>query len=623
MRKTLLLLLFMGFFTMLLAQERAFLPKEFARIAVKATYERPADKIIDNLQPENMDSWKGTAAITETQIGNTVYDLQSNKLLGNRVCRFDDGTIGAVWTMGLSATSFPDRGTGYNYFDGTSWGAMPAGRIESLKTGWPSIAPLGENGEIIVSHDFTNFLLYFLTRENKGTGVWTETAFTYSSGPPRLAWPRLMTGGEDKLTVHMLANSYEAYQGMTTGTVYSRSIDGGLTWDIENILIDGMGPDNYLEIAADEYIWAEPRNGKIAFLCASAWHDMFMMKSDDNGDSWDKTVIWEHPYPFFDWNVTITDTFFCVDNSAGITLDYDGKAHVVFGINRVLHDAVGTSYFLFPYVDGIGYWNEDMETFSNDLSALSPPYLGYPNSELVEDYNYIGWMQDVNGDGQIDLNTDILYYRELGPSTMPTIHADENGFMAVIFASTTETYEVDVYNYKHLWARPFAGNEWHDFTDLTKDIVHIFDECIYPQLAQSSDNKLYYMYNADVTPGVALDDAHGYQDNRQVFAMVDKSDLYPAIGYEELSSGNSNFSVSQNIPNPINGNTTISIETRKPLKLGFTLQNAMGQEVYRLDLGRVDGRSTIILDTSLYPGGLYFYTVTSGNEKITKKMIIN
>ena len=233
----------MGFFTMLLAQERAFLPKEFARIAVKATYERPADKIVENLQPGNMDSWKGTAAITETQIGNTVYDLQSNKLLGNRVCRFEDGTIGTVWTMGLSATSFPDRGTGYNYYNGTSWGTMPAGRIESLRTGWPSIAPLGENGEIIVSHDFTNFVLYLLTRENKGTGDWTETAFTYSSGPPRLAWPRLMTGGEDNLVVHMLANTYEAYQGMTTGTVYSRSTDGGLTWDIENILIDDMGPD--------------------------------------------------------------------------------------------------------------------------------------------------------------------------------------------------------------------------------------------------------------------------------------------------------------------------------------------------------------------------------------------
>ena len=114
-----------------------------------------------------------------------------------------------------------------------------------------------------------------------------------------------------------------------------------------------------------------------------------------------KTVIWEHPYPFFDFDVTIADTFFCVDNSASIALDRQGKAHVVFGINRVMHEAVGANYSYFPYVDGIGYWNEDMPTFSDDLNALAPPQYGYENSELVEDYNYIGWTQDVDGDDEI------------------------------------------------------------------------------------------------------------------------------------------------------------------------------------------------------------------------------
>ena len=95
-----------------------------------------------------------------------------------------------------------------------------------------------------------------------------------------------------------------------------------------------------------------------------------MMKSTDNGDTWEKTVIWEHPYPFFDWNVTITDTFFCMDNSATIALDSEGKAHVVFGINRVLHNEPGNNYWLYPYVDGIGYWNEDMATFSTTSQSI-------------------------------------------------------------------------------------------------------------------------------------------------------------------------------------------------------------------------------------------------------------
>ena len=61
-------------------------------------------------------------ALTEKIIGVTKYDLQSNGSCQNRVYRFSDGTIGAAWTMGSINPGFSDRGTGYNYFDGTNWG---------------------------------------------------------------------------------------------------------------------------------------------------------------------------------------------------------------------------------------------------------------------------------------------------------------------------------------------------------------------------------------------------------------------------------------------------------------------------------------------------------------------
>jgi hypothetical protein len=373
----------------------------------------------------------GIASIEEDVIGTTYYDLQTNASLSDRLWCYDDGTIGAVWTLGMQATNFPDRGTGYNYFDGDTWGPQPQARIETLRTGWPSYAPWGPDGEIVVSHDFANSKLYFNSRPQRNAGIWTQSLYTYSNGPATLTWPRMVTSGPDHNSIHLLANTNGAYEGQTYGVVYSRSLDGGETWDYENVIPDGMGSDYYLEINADQYVWANPVGDTIAFLVASAWHDLFMMKSDDNGDTWEKTIIWEHPYPFFDWEATITDTFFCVDNSASIALGPDGKAHVAFGIGRVLHDVVGTSYSYFPFVDGIGYWNEDMPTFSNDLSALAPPQYGYPTSELVEDVNYIGWTQDVDGDGEITFITTStgfpMAYRQFGVSTMPAIAvADDN-----------------------------------------------------------------------------------------------------------------------------------------------------------------------------------------------------
>ena len=35
----------------------------------------------------------------ETQIGSTLYDLQTLRTMQNRIFRFNDGSIGAVWNM--------------------------------------------------------------------------------------------------------------------------------------------------------------------------------------------------------------------------------------------------------------------------------------------------------------------------------------------------------------------------------------------------------------------------------------------------------------------------------------------------------------------------------------------
>ncbi|MCD4682255.1 MAG: hypothetical protein K8R86_03140, partial [Bacteroidales bacterium] len=107
----------------------------------------------------------------EEIIGNSYYDLQSNGACQNRIYYYPDGTFGAVWTFGLDMPNFPDRGTGYNYFNGDIWDMWPVERIESDRTGWPSYAPLGENGEIIFSHFSGAAIeaLSYCTRPQKGT----------------------------------------------------------------------------------------------------------------------------------------------------------------------------------------------------------------------------------------------------------------------------------------------------------------------------------------------------------------------------------------------------------------------------------------------------------------------
>ena len=64
----------------------------------------------------------------------------------------------------------------------------------------------------------------------------------------------------------------------------------------------------------------------------------------------------------------------------------------------------------------------------------------YFNGALVEDYNYIGWGQDMDGDGECTLFNDGFHtYRfAIGASTMPAIACGDNGEVAVAWAGISE-----------------------------------------------------------------------------------------------------------------------------------------------------------------------------------------
>ncbi len=619
MKKLVLLSLILSIGFLGFSQERPQLSKSLRNISKKATFVNPTDEAVDVGVTPNPYVSNDRDIIGEDEVGNTWYDLQTNIMLSNRIYTYPDGSIGAVWTRGIEgAPNFPDRGTGYNFFDGSigTWDDMPTERVEDERTGWPSYAPLGENGEIIVAHLAAG--LKISTREQKGTGNWNYQTL---NGPTDLTWPRMITAGENHNTIHLIVNSYDPYGGQPRALFYYRSLDAGATWDIEAEVLEGTGPDYYTEINADSYVWAEPNGGAIAFLVAGAWNDMFMMKSTDNGDSWEKTVIWEHPYPFFDWETTVADTLYCVDNSASIVLDAQGMAHVTFGINRVLHQELGTTYFFYPFVDGVGYWNEDMDTFSNNLHALSP-YSDDPESELVEDYSLIGWTQDVNGNGEIDFITwdveDWQSYRELGVSTMPSVGVDGNGRVVIAFASATEGFDNGVTNYKHIWVRCTGANGiWYDFEDLTISPTHMFDECIFPVVGQNVEEYVYVLYMADFIPGLAFDEDQEYDNNRMIVVQWEF-----IIGINEHKGTTSEFTVSQNSPNPACSSTRIETITETTGIIKLKINNILGQVVYEESVDNSAHSHTFNVIVSNLDPGVYFYTIEIGNSSVTKKMIV-
>jgi hypothetical protein len=66
----------------------------------------------------------------------TLYDEQTNASMASRCYLYPDGTVGTTATWSQVATPFADRGAGYNYYDGTSFGPEPTARIETIRSKW-------------------------------------------------------------------------------------------------------------------------------------------------------------------------------------------------------------------------------------------------------------------------------------------------------------------------------------------------------------------------------------------------------------------------------------------------------------------------------------------------------
>lgn len=451
----------------------------------------------------------------EEVIGNTYYDLQSWRAVQNRLFIFDDGTMGSVWNMASDDPGLPNKGVGYSYYNGNQWNS-PSWPWQSITSEWaifPSYTAFGENGELCFSQGETGLIMS--SREEKGTGDWQEN---YMEGS-NYKHPFVVTSGPDYTVIQLLCLDPDPSFTTTPAQpdrgsiVYSRSDDGGQSWDPENMIIEGTGPEDYSGFTIGSYAWADPVNNTIAFVAGDFHTDLILMKSTDAGDSWQKTVIWEHPYPFFELGSFDSDTFYCNDGGISVALDEDGKAHVSFSLTRVYSNLQDTNWYE-KEIDGVVYWNENRETFSNNINALNP--YGHPDSELVEDYSLIGWSQDVNSNGELDLLDDYGTYPTPGLSTMTQIAINDYGQIIVFWSAVTETYDNGIANFRHIWGRssPENGNFWGSFYDINDDLIFIFSENVYPVLAKKFDyDYIFTTFQEDSEPGLSGSQTSYQQNN--------------------------------------------------------------------------------------------------------------
>lgn len=86
---------------------------------------------------------------------------------------------------------------------------------------------------------------------------------------------------------------------------------------------------------------------------------------------------------------------------------------------------------------------------------------------------------------------------------------------------------------------------------------------------------------------------------------------------------NNIISVSQNRPNPFNGNTSIDYNLVKTANVNVNVYNVAGAQIMNISEGlKTAGNHKLQINASNLPAGIYYYTFTADNYSVTKKMIV-
>lgn len=525
----------------------------------------------------------------EEYVGTSIYDLQTNNSVQNRIIA-DDAGVAACFTFSAtnSNDTYPDRGTGYNYRQAGVWQDDITQRLESMRTGWSSLMHLGNGGEVVMNHSGTGGIKVW-SRAAIGSGNWTMSAVPNASGFA-MFWPRAVAGGADGNSIHMICladpNAGAYTNGMTGPILYNRSTDGGATWDLSEILLPNEDTSIVSGFSADTYA-IHARGNRIAIASFGDLQDSYVWISDDNGATWTQRIIWDFPIDNYEIDMGtdieldgIQDTILSSDGAGAVYIDATGTIHAAFGTMFYTDDlgVIDSSYSYFPLAGSIAYWNENMLD---------------PAAEVLE----IGTSIDLDPAIPAGI-TEVGQYGNSGTASHPQFAEAADGTIFCSFQAVNEAFFNGAEYLRHIYAvkSDDGGATWTTPSDITPDIPEDGYEYVYASMAPDAyGDKIHLIVQRDFEPGIHVqpeDAADPVTDNDQIYICV-SLDL---VNIEEGELSN-NLSI---FPNP----TTEKVQINLPQEAtgNLNIYNVYGQLVQSMFINNMNKFSC---DVSNLASGLY------------------
>ena len=561
-------------------------------------------------------STNGINAATQRIIGLTVYDLQTNSSVQNRVKLYDDG-LSAIWTFGSKSSAFPERGMAYQHINESDDLLNPTypnqidsiKRVENNRSGFGSLNRIQNGAEVIISHATTTSNLNICKNNGPGTQNWTVSILPFSVTVPQL-WPRVAVGGNDGKTLHLIATTESValegtpYQGIDGALVYSRSLDGGNTWDITNLILPGMDSTLYKSFSADEYAISAKGN-TVAFVFGGFRKNWVLMKSTDNGNTWTKKIILPFPVDAFD-DTQLIDSAMVSDGSLALVIDNNDIVHTSTGRMEMANTTLGdSSVTYFPGTVGIYYWNE---LFINAVPEI------------------IAGLLDEDGDDSLRISlypTGGVPTYQVSTTSFPSMALDAAGNLWITYAAIRENYELGGRGYRHIYAlRSANGVDFEGPVDITP--FDDFTEYVYGYMPELLDNNMHIVYMSDDLPGIAVSPA---TENPNPYGQ--NFIIYQTQPLNEIILSNSKVDdkpiADINLfPNPATYFTNLTFEIKQKTPVTIEVFSITGQKMIQIQQGKAfeQGLQQIELNTSALASGIYFVSLSTKDSKSNQKLVI-
>ena len=581
--------------------------------------------------------------INETELDFTFYDWQSNDAQRTWTIVWPDGKVNFAYTMATDA-SYSDRGTGIGTYDSNTDEWIPCGgRVEQERTGFGSIARYKENSIIVAAHTASEMGLYLVESKDDIT---PECAMTLAKvdNTNEPAWPVVMTSGAQRDIIHMVAC------GSSDNTLYYfRSVDGGQTYDKQNVILPYLTSEYGGDWNSNCYYWMETTEDNcLALVINNAWSDGMVLYSYDDGETWERKVFYKHPGP----NSDMTDHMVAYPRYVSTQWGVGGELCLAYEFNGTTGTPGSGSYY--PSLGGVAFWSESMPyrsteyaQYGYDPNNANPPVNGQPfvmdSAYIYQDIyaswplfsdgthveegmlpEYFGYLCALTNDGEFESWDDATEYNiddfslhgsyNGGCVCMPvlcTVPGTDGWDMVAIYSMMDENNIDEAGNYFFKLFAAYSGDRgmtWTDPVHITNDFMLTYTEHVYAQAAVMG-HTLVVAVQADGMTGtfVQSDDTDG-SDNHYSGYTYDLDELFPnaGVGVSEIEH-NTQISV---YPNPAVGQVNVMLNKSAEV----TVYNIMGQVVMTQE-GKV-GVNT--LDISNLTSGIYF--VSAGND--TQKFIV-